>query len=507
MTKTTWKALVIDDNRADAEILRRNLEKIEEFNVQVATLHTASDVEIHLSKHDYDCLMLDYRLGAVSGLDVLHTIRGSGNDVPVVFLTGFGNESIAVEAMKRGAQDYLAKDNVAPQVLQRSLSNAIHRVALERRVREKKKELEHFVSVVAHDLQQPLCAVRGNMELIRDFYAGSLDDTARGFVESAISMSGRMSAMIEALLAYSRVGRSAKALRTVDLNDCLETVTNALATVIGTSGGQVVFDNLPCVEGDEQALVQLVQNLVGTGLKFRGKANPVVSVSADREGDRWHIVVRDNGIGIDRKHHEEIFAPFKRLHSRAEFEGTGVGLATCKRIVDQHRGQIWLDSEPGRGSAFHFTLHAAKLPAENAAAEFEPECVLVVAEDGEIVFLLTEALRRKGCWALSADSLVEALDLLGRHPVSVVIADIPAGGRSAIEGIREIRALYPSIGVVAIAGRGEGQAAHALEAMRGAGVEHVFSKPLEIDELIRAASQLTASRQTNREPAASVPSR
>lgn len=506
MTKITWTVLVIDDSRADAEILRRNLEKIEEFKVRVATLHNASEIERHLSKHAYDCVMLDYRLGAVSGLDVLHAIRGSGYDVPIVFLTGYGSESIAVEAMKRGAQDYLAKDNVAPHVLQRSLSNAIHRVALERRVREKQQELEHFVSVVAHDLQQPLCAVRGNIELIRDFYAGSLDDTARGFVESAIAMSGRMSAMIEALLAYSRVGRSGKALGAVELNVCLEAVTNAMATVIAKSRGRVVYDSLPRVEGDEQALIQLFQNLVANGLKFRGEADPVVTVSAEREGDQWHLVVRDNGIGIDRKHHEEIFAPFKRLHSRAEYEGTGVGLATCKRIVDQHRGKIWLESEPGKGSEFHFTLWAAKQPAESAAPNAEPACVLVVAEDGEIVVRVTEALRREGCWALSAGSVEEALDLLDRQPFDVVIADLPAAGRNGIEAIAEIRALHPSVGVMAVAGCGDGQAPHALEEIRSAGVQHVFSKPLEIEELIRAASQLAGCRQNNGEPAASSPS-
>jgi nitrogen-specific signal transduction histidine kinase/CheY-like chemotaxis protein len=407
--------------------------------------------------------------------------------------------------MKRGCQDYLAKDSVAPHVLRRSLSNAIHRVALERRVKEKQKELEHFVSVVAHDLQQPLCAVRGNMELIRDFYAGKLDDTARGFVDSAITMSGRMSTMIEDLLAYSRVGRSAKALRPVDLNACLDAVASGLAPMIAKSRGQVNCAGLPRVEGDEEALVQLFQNLVANGLKFRGQADPVVTVSANAEGGHWHIVVRDNGIGIDRKHHEEIFAPFKRLHSRSEYEGTGVGLATCKRIIDQHGGRIWLESEPDKGSEFHITLRAAKQTAQGASANTEPASVLVVAEDDELAVLLTEALHRKGCWALSAGSVEEALDLLGRQPVDVVIADLPADGFSGADGVAEIRTLYPSIGLMVISGNGGSAAATIPVALRSVGAEHIFSKPLEIEAVVGAASELARKRRPERESVASGP--
>ena len=321
-----------------------------------------------------DCLLLDYRLGEHDGLEMLASIRTLGNDVPIIVLTGAGNEAVAVEAMKRGAQDYMIKDVVAPEVmtpkaLYRAITNAIEKVRLKRLVAEKQRELEAFVSVASHDLKTSLCAVRNNLEVILDFYRDKpLDAEGNEFLVAAVRTVDRMTKMLDSLLEYSRAGRSAKALGPVDLKSCMKSVVENLQALIEETQARVIVGPMPpAVAGDEVALVQLLQNLIFNGIKFASREPVVVKVASRREGDQWRISVEDNGIGIDAQHHAAIFAPFKRLHSRQEFDGSGIGLATCRRIVDQHSGQLWVESAVGQGATFHFTLPDA--PADGLDSE------------------------------------------------------------------------------------------------------------------------------------------
>lgn len=358
MRPRSLRILVIDDNPADAEILRRNLEKIPEFEVEfVHYLDWESGRDAVLNNQG-DCLLLDYHLGDASGLEVLSELRGLGADLPVIAVTGNGNEMAAVEALNRGAQDYLVKSAIQPASLQRSIVNSIEKVRLARALREKQRELEEFVSVVAHDLQQPLCTIRENLALIRDFYRQHLDDRGREFVDAAVRMGGRMSEMIEGMLAYSRVGRSGKPLSKVNLQSVAESVVRGLTALMHAKQAEVRLGSLPVVLGDEVALSQLLQNLIANGIKFRGHDAPVLDVGSEPEPKQgwWRVWVKDNGIGIDPADHDKIFAPFKRLDAGRKFEGSGIGLATCKKIVDQHQGRIWVESQLGRGTAFYFTL-------------------------------------------------------------------------------------------------------------------------------------------------------
>ena len=358
------KILAIDDNPADAEILRRLLVKVPSFDTDfLHCLDPESGQEV-LRGRPIDCLFLDYQLGGRSGLDVLRSLRERGEDVPVIMLTGAGNEAVAVEAMKQGAQDYMSKDSLARgtvtvKALERAVSNAVDKVSLARQLREKQQELESFVSVVAHDLKAPLAGVKNNVELLRDFYSDRLDPNGVEFVEASLRILRRSFLLIDSLLEYSRLGRSGKPLSPVDLEAVAESVLAALRTAIDDCEGRVEIDSLPRVLGDEMALGQLLQNLVANALKFRGPDPPVVRLASSRQKGRWVVSIADNGIGIHPKHASEIFAPFKRLHSQKEFEGSGIGLATCKKIVEQHGGRIWVESIPGRGTTFRFTLAAA----------------------------------------------------------------------------------------------------------------------------------------------------
>ena len=358
------KILAIDDNPADAEILRRLLIKIPSFDIDfLHCLDPESGQEV-LRGRPIDCLFLDYQLGGRSGLDILRALRERGEDVPVIMLSDAGNEAVAVESMKHGAQDYMAKESlmkgaVTVKALERAVSNAVDKVSLARRLREKQQELESFVSVVAHDLKAPLTGVKNNVELLRDFYADKLDANGVQCIEASLRILGRSFALIESLLEYSRIGRSGRPLSPVDLNAVAESVLAGLRGAIDDCGGRVETETLPRVHGDETALGQLLQNLVANALKFRGPDPPVVRLAASGQNRRWVVSVADNGVGIHPKHAAEIFTPFKRLHSQKEVEGSGIGLATCKKIVEQHGGRIWLESVPGQGSTFRFTLAAA----------------------------------------------------------------------------------------------------------------------------------------------------
>ena len=169
-----------------------------------------------------------------------------------------------------------------------------------------------------------------------------------------------MQRLIDDLLAYSRVGTRGREFAPTDLSVVVEMVRANLRLSIEESGATITTDELPTVAGDRTQLVQLLQNLLGNAIKFRGEESPEVHVGAERKDEAWRISVRDNGIGLDPRHADKVFVIFQRLHGRSSYEGTGIGLAVCKRIVERHGGEMWVESVPGEGSTFYFTLPAGE---------------------------------------------------------------------------------------------------------------------------------------------------
>jgi PAS domain S-box-containing protein len=220
------------------------------------------------------------------------------------------------------------------------------------------RELEQFAYVVSHDLQEPLRAVHGFLTLLKDRYAGRLDAAANEFVDFAVDGAARMGRMIEDLLALSRVQTHGQPFVRTDCEKAFRQALANLHMAIEESGAVVSHDTLPSVPADGLQLVQLFQNLIGNAIKFRREDPPRVSVTARRENDHYEFSVSDNGIGLERRDAERIFEVFQRLHSPGTFPGTGIGLALCKRVVERHGGKIWVHSDPGEGSIFHFTLPA-----------------------------------------------------------------------------------------------------------------------------------------------------
>jgi chemotaxis family two-component system sensor kinase Cph1 len=230
---------------------------------------------------------------------------------------------------------------------------------LERRAQELTRsnaDLQQFAYGVSHDLQEPLRMVSSYVELLANRYRGRLDADADDFIGFAVDGATRMQRLIDDLLKYSRVGTQAKELAPTAGDTVLGHVLDNLQVAIETAQAVVTHDPLPTVMADEVQLAQVLQNLIGNAIKFHGEAPPRVHVSAERDGGAWRFAVRDNGIGIDPQHFQRIFVIFQRLHSRAAYPGTGVGLAICKRIVERHGGRIWVESVPGEGATFVFTI-------------------------------------------------------------------------------------------------------------------------------------------------------
>ncbi len=241
----------------------------------------------------------------------------------------------------------------------RELEQARHE--LEKTVAELKRsnaELEQFAYVASHDLQEPLRMVASYTQLLAKRYQGKLDSDADEFIGYAVDGATRMQRLIQDLLAYSRVNTQGQAFEPTSVETVLDAALDNLRSTVEENRAVATHDPLPTVRADERQLLQLFQNLLSNAVKFRSEEPPQIHVSAERRTDEWLFSVRDNGIGIDPQYADRIFVVFQRLHNIAEYPGTGIGLAICKKIVERHGGRIWMESQLGKGATFYFTLPA-----------------------------------------------------------------------------------------------------------------------------------------------------
>ncbi len=220
-------------------------------------------------------------------------------------------------------------------------------------------ELDHFAHVASHDLKEPLRMISLYVDFLRKKLAPELDEETQKYMDFTVEGVTRMAALIDDLLAYSSLRSHTPDYQIVDLNDVIRFTLKDLAETTAQSRATISVGNLPTINCDSLRMGQLFQNLVTNALKFRGERKPVIRVDSERKGDWWILSVSDNGIGIGPNGIDKLFKIFSRLHSRKDFAGTGVGLATCKRIVEQHGGKIWVESTLGEGSTFYISLRAA----------------------------------------------------------------------------------------------------------------------------------------------------
>lgn len=360
----TRRVLIIDDSTADQTRYRRLLAKGRAASYEVdQTTDGRSGIE-HCQQFEPDCVILDYRLPDMDGLEVLNAIRADQAlfDVPIVFLTGQGSEELAVDAMKAGSQDYILKDLVTTESLERAIDRAIASVTAERAERTRQGELEAFASLAAHDLRAPLRRIRQFSELIERRATDQLDERNRGYLRRIAVSAEQLSQTVEDLLIYAQSGALSPSgkVAVFDLGAVVADVLDTAQPLIDKTGARVTLGTFPEISGREGDVRLIIQNLVVNGLTYVDCAAPELSVASRPVQSGLSIDVTDNGIGIAPAMHEAIFAPLARLNPPSRYEGTGLGLAICKKLAERNGGRIDVSSTPGEGSVFSLVLPRAE---------------------------------------------------------------------------------------------------------------------------------------------------
>jgi signal transduction histidine kinase len=367
--------LIVDDMPANLGVLTSHLER------QGYIAVVAQGGEEGVERAEFvrpDLILLDVMMPGVDGFETCRRLKAGAatRDIPVIFMTALADTGDKLAGFSAGAVDYVTKPLNGAEVLARidthlSLYALRQQLAaqndeLQREIaaheetqaalRRSNAELEQLAYVASHDMQEPLRMVASYLQLVAQRYRGQLDADADEFIGYAVDGAKRMQALINDLLAYSRVATKARPFEPTDCNRALDMAQSNLRIALQDSGAQVTRGPLPVVMGDPTQLTQLFQNLVGNAIKFK-RVDPVqVHIAAEPRDAGWCFTVTDNGIGIEPEYHERIFALFQRLHGRGEYPGTGIGLAICKRVVERHGGTIAVRSQPGEGSTFWFTL-------------------------------------------------------------------------------------------------------------------------------------------------------
>jgi signal transduction histidine kinase len=358
----------------DVEQRRLLSDVLEEDGFRVEACATAAECLARLRPGNFGVAIVDPDLPDMHGNALLGEILKADPAARVIVYTGTASYASAKEALNLGAFGYLEQTGDSSELLRhvhRGCTARVGRYAadLEAAVAQRTAELERsnqelqsFASVVAHDLRSPLLTISGYCEILLEDYGPQVKPAAQEYFDHILGAVQQMSRLIDDLLDYSRLGRTSEKHQAVAVGQVVRQAIEALDGSIRANRARIEAAELPTVSGNPTHLFQLFQNLVANAVKFRGKADPVVRISAQADGNCWQFAVADNGIGIERKDFDRIFQVFQRLHGK-EYPGTGIGLALCKKIVERHGGRIWVESAPGSGTTFLFTL-----PAENGAS-------------------------------------------------------------------------------------------------------------------------------------------
>ena len=385
--------LLIEDNLAEARLFQEFLSKIPKRQFDIFHVQCLQSGLKTLLEKEFDIILLDLSLPDSQGLDSLEPLIRVAPNLPIVVLTNTNDDQLALEAVRRGAQDYLVKGMVNVELLSRSIYYAIERKQnqanlreanqelaktnqlLIQEIREKQKiaqelqrsnaELEQFAYIVSHDLKQPLSTISAWTQMLQLRYKQKLDEKGEKYLKMIINGTQQMDNLIQDLLEYSRVSRKTKELQLVSVEDVITMAKARLEKTIKDTRAEIIYQSLPTVMADPVQLTQVFQNLIENGIKYHSAEPPRIEIAAvfhqkETNFSEWLFSVTDNGIGIEAKFFQRIFQIFQRLHTANEYPGSGIGLAICQKIVEGYGGRIWVESELKKGSTFYFTLPVSK---------------------------------------------------------------------------------------------------------------------------------------------------
>lgn len=394
------KILIVDDNPDNLKVLHIYLKSVG-FEVLVAEDGMAGIEVVRNSQPEI--ILLDVMMPGIDGFEVCRRLKANpaSQNIPVIFLTALSETVDKLTGFHVGGVDYITQpiehEEVAARIrthliltrtrqklqqqndllqseinrrqqIERELTHSRQLLqesndSLEQTVADRTAELatsnedlEHFAYIASHDLRQPIRKIRMCTEYLAEDYGHCFDEQARQYMSYITKSTDRMYLLIDDLLAYSRIGKGEATIVSVDFNSVVRDTLDDLSITIKEKQARIDYSNLPTIQANRREIAQVLQNLISNSLKFTGDRAPKITIDAVRQENSWLFSVRDNGIGIEPQYFDKIFQMFQRLHDNSEYEGTGIGLAICHKIITSRGGKIWVESQLGQGTTFYFTL-------------------------------------------------------------------------------------------------------------------------------------------------------
>ncbi len=352
MNNDTLSILVVDDDAGDRKQVMRVLQH-SGLSYQAVEAADMKEALAACYTQAFDCAIVDYHMPGQDGLSGISAFQTKFPYMATIMVTGQGDEVVASEVIKRGAGDYIPKDLVNAPTLRRVIEHVLEKSAFQHKLDQQREELQNFSRVLAHDLKSPTRNIRTMIGFIQEKMSDQvLDDEVVKYMSYVCAAANTMDALVDALTAYTKFDATVE-FHEISLEESVACAASLLETDIQAKGAKIVVQDLPHINGHEPQLIQLFQNLIANAMKYNESAIPTITITAEKDGDLSRVVVQDNGIGIPEKYYVKIFDPFKRLHGKdSHYAGSGLGLATCKKIVERHGGTISCESAKGQGSTF-----------------------------------------------------------------------------------------------------------------------------------------------------------
>ncbi|PCK09315.1 MAG: hypothetical protein COA42_04735 [Alteromonadaceae bacterium] len=359
------RILIVDDNPDDREYYRRLLRHYEDDHLDFVEASSAQEGLDLVDSINPDCILLDYYLHDLNGVEFLQELqkrhqKTKQNPPSVLMLTGHGSETIAANAIKLGADDYLVKNNLNQETLERALARAIQTHELRSKLHTKKEEFSLFTCALSHDLRAPLRRSRIFCDYLSESLGEEVTEESQSYLDMIVNNLNNLDQLINALMGFYSISELKAPLKPLKLNYVVTQALDILHELVQEHRPTLKIADLPMILGHAPLLIELFQNLIQNAIKYRSEDPLQIEVSAQDTGDHLvRICITDNGSGIDSDKSQQIFQPLYRANKTVKVEGCGLGLSICEKIIKYHGGNIWADGKAERGARFYFTLPKA----------------------------------------------------------------------------------------------------------------------------------------------------